>query len=187
MSTFFVATDDKRRLRRQLCGTEIATKSDAVKAHVAGKKHHVLQTKKAEDAKTQPKLEELERLKKELEEAGRRRERDALGTAHRRRVLAMLIEHGIPPGRLYADLKELLEEAREFRISLGYPQDLVRDHLPALIADHDKELRGVLKGKLVSYFADPRFAEAFVAGVRWCENDFTIRQEVWTFSFSISL
>ncbi len=183
MSTFFVAADDQRRLRCQLCGTEIATKRDTVKAHVVGKKHQDLQAKKVEEAEMQPKLEELERLKKEREEAGRRRERDAVGTAHRRRVLKMLIKHGIPPGRLYDDLKELLEEPREFRISLGYPQDLVRDHLPALIEDHDKQLRGVLKGKLVSYFADasPRFAEAFVVGVRWCEEDFTIRQEVVDF------
>ena len=182
-STFFVATKDERRLRCQLCGKEVGTKSDTIKKHIAGQKHQELQAKKVEAAKTQPKLEELERLKQEREEAGRRRDRDAVGTAHRRRILATLIEHGIPPGRLYGDLKELLEEAREFRISIGYPQDLVRDHLPALIADHDKKLRGALKGKLVSFFADasPRFAEAFVVGVRWCEVDFTIRQEVVDF------
>ena len=77
----------------------------------------------------------------------------------------------------------MLEEVREIRLSLGYPQDLVRDHLPALSADHATRLRALLKDKAVSFFADasPRFAEAFVIGVRWCESDFTIRQEVLDF------
>jgi hypothetical protein len=180
---FFKATSDAHRLHCQLCGWDIATKSDTIKDHVNSKKHKEKMEEAAQEEKTQPRLNELEALKRAREEAARQSERNMRAKEHRRRVLVMLLEHGIPPGRLYGDLKELLEEAREYRISLGYPEDLVRDHLPVVIAGHDAVLRAGLKGNYVSFFADasPRFAEAFVVGFRWIEDDFTIRQEVADF------
>jgi hypothetical protein len=102
----------------------MAMKSDTIEDHVKSKKHQEKQKKAAEAVKTQPRLNELEELKKAREEAVRQSERNLRGKEHRRRVLMMLLRHGIPPGRLYGDLKELLEEAREFRISVGYPEDL---------------------------------------------------------------
>ncbi len=176
-------TTDPRKLQCKLCGNEFATKSDTVEGHLKSQRHSDGLRKEEEKAKSQPKIEDLPKIREEKKEEAVRRERDIVASAHRRRVLVMCMQHGISPECLHSDLKELLEEERPFRIALGHQTDLVRAHLPTLIDEHMRGLRTTLTGKLVAYFADasPRFDEAFVVGVRWCEANFVIRQEVVDF------
>jgi hypothetical protein len=84
---------------------------------------------------------------------------------HRRRVLETLLQRGIPISALDGDLKELLEEKREHRLSLGHPTDLVRTHLAVLEKELFKvDLAAVEAGNGVAsllfdgYSADGNFA-----------------------------
>ncbi len=121
-----------------------------------------------------------------LEVTGQAQEERKQQTAvqkHRARVLRVLLRFNISVDKLDGDFKELLEEKREQRMSLGEKSNLVRDHLGPLIAEKLEYLKGEIRGQNVSFVADasPRFAEGFIVILRWILPDLVIRQEIIEF------
>ena len=55
--------------------------------------------------------------------------------SHRQRVMRAWVASGLPINALQGDLKELLEEKRDMRLSLGHTSNLTRSTIEPLLAE----------------------------------------------------
>lgn len=170
-------------LRCKLCNSMFGTKSSTRVRHF-GLQSHLDLLEQALKTGIQTTLDSFSKGIDQRKAKEVKADEKAKAQEHRKRVLLACLQHGVPVDALEGTLRELLEEARETRISIGHSSNLVRDFLEEIVQSHEEALKKELSDQCVSFFADgsPRFAEGVVIGFRWVMPDFSIRQEVVEFN-----
>lgn len=137
------------------CGTSFGTRANVRTGHLDGKRHKQNVVKReAAEKEEKLKLKEQPTLQMVLSgEAGNQKP----VKRHRVRVMEALLESGIPVNAIGTPLlKELLEEKRDEKLSIGDPSDLVRDNIKNVEAKLNAELDALFEsaGYHVSLFVD---------------------------------
>lgn len=181
--------DDNGRFHCNACGTSFSTVASTRESHWESKKHKdKVAEKLAEEEKkkkpagfTQVSMLEVDKM---AEAARRRKEeeklRDRRVAAHRKRVLKAFAERGLPIDVLDGDLRELLEEARPERLSLGHKSHLARDFMDGL-ADEENEL--LVKDHrnqevAINYDATPMNDDVAIVVSRTCTEEFSLQHRL---------
>lgn len=158
---------DGTSLHCDLCGKSFGTRANVWKDHLEGAKHQ----KKLEERKNAPRIS------------------DALGVAdqktemaHRLRVAEAFFEAGIELSKCKGKLRDLLEEKRPMRISVGDATNLSRQVMvPLTEKQNSKDVEAVLTGdSLGSFIFDgySRKDEHAAVVLRTCTRDFQISERL---------
>lgn len=137
-----VSRESKTRLWCNVCGSDFGTRSNVWKKHVTSDSHCA--NVAAEEEKPKPKPKPLAAFFLENEKA---QAEVTIANRHRQRVLEAFLEQGIPLSKCSGKLKELLEEKRDERVSVGHVSHLAQNHLPAFVSELDRlDLMAVKNG-----------------------------------------
>lgn len=186
---FLCVAKDGIRLHCNLCGNDFGTRANVVARHMESEKHQTLLLGKT-PAPGAPKVQSTIAVLYSKEAQIAREEAAVVAReaafqekserAHRLRVMDAWIGAGLPVHALQGGIKDLLEEEREMRLSLGHFSNLSRETVPLLTAKLDKEdLNAVTLGNgFWSCFWDgfsDKDESSLVLG-RFCTNDFHLSE-----------
>lgn len=125
-------------LHCNLCGTSFGTRKNVWESHFNSKKHLSKLLGVASSTgvtKVQRTLEDMAEKKEELNQQATVAKAEE---SHRQRVMRAWVASGLPINALQGDLKELLEEKRDMRLSLGHTSNLTRSTIEPLLAELDQ-------------------------------------------------
>jgi hypothetical protein len=170
---FFAVLGDK--LHCNLCGISFGTRSNVRRDHIGSAKHVRLLGGEGEK-----KQHTIASLFESGMKAAEKFQLMKVTDAHRLRVMDALMESNIKIGQLGPKMIELLEENRDFRLSLGDVTHLARATLPVLTAMADKgDIAAVHDGgNLGSFQFDGYSRKDEFAGIvlRTTTKDFVIEE-----------
>jgi hypothetical protein len=171
-----VSKESPVQLHCNACGTTFGTRANVVKRHIESKSHLAKVEAQEAKAKAQASLEEAFARQQD----GAQKKAEAV---HRERTLAALAEANVAVNALtVTSFKELLEEDRPQRLSLGDPSDMARDHLAVVVAQRDTDdLERVLaSGGIGTLIVDGNSEkeEFAIIVLRTCDESFMIDERI---------
>lgn len=141
------------QLHCNLCGSTFGTRKNVWEEHIRTAKHlRLLRSKTAGDRRvTQTSLEQFAGT-----DAAAARQRGKIEMEHRVRVVRAVTSSNMALSAIDGDMKELLEEKRDFRLAVGDASNLARQTLPRITADLDTEDKVAVEagGGFFSFFFD---------------------------------
>jgi hypothetical protein len=154
-------------LHCNLCGKSFGTRANVWKDHLEGKKH----MKKLAERKNAPPIANVFAVADQKAEF-----------AHRLRVAEAFFEAGIELSKCKGKLKELLEERRAIRLSVGDSTNLSRQVMgPLTVRQNEGDLAAVLRGdSLGSFIFDgySRKDEHAAVVLRTCSSSFDLSERL---------
>lgn len=175
---FIVALDGQ--LHCNLCGTTFGTRKNVWEGHLTTKKHKtLLEGKKTEVPGQRPVVQVTLNQLVGAAAAGSQQPAKA-EMEHRVRVVRAAISSNMGLSAVKGDMKELLEEQRDVRLSLGDSSHLARQTLPTISAALDEEDAAAVSagGGLYSLFFDgfSEKDEHSLVVMRTCTADFQLSE-----------
>ncbi len=141
------------QLHCNLCGSTFGTRKNVWEEHIRTAKHlRLLRSKTAGDRRvTQTSLEQFAGT-----DAAAARQRGKIEMEHRVRVVRADTSSNMALSAINGDMKELVEEKRDFRLGVGDASNLARQTLPRITADLDTEDKVAVEagGGFFSFFFD---------------------------------
>jgi hypothetical protein len=152
-----------------LCGNTFGTRSSVWKKHVKTQRHVSA-------------LAERRKVVGIAEALSKQKPPEKVEMTHRQRVAEAFFESGIELNKMRGKLKELLEESRPFRITIGDASNLARQVVgPLVVAQNEEDLRAVERGGgLGSFIFDgySRKDEHAAVVLRTCSTDFELSERL---------
>ena len=173
------------QLHCNLCGTTFGTRKNVWKTHIAGKRHVAklgcTPAGPGRPATVQASLPQL--VGSGIDAAANSiREKTKVETVHRVRVVRSVISSNMALSAIDGDMKELLEEKRDMRLSLGDTSNLARQTLPTISKALDQEdaLTVSAGGGVYSLFFDGfcETDEHSLVVMRTCTKNFQLSERV---------
>ncbi len=164
---FFKA--EETQLHCGLCGNSFGTRSSVWKKHVKSKRH-------------QGALEERRKASGIVQALSKQKATEKSEVLHRRRVAEACFESGVELNKIRGKLKELLEEARPTRFTVGDPSNLVRQVMgPLVLAQNEGDvLAAEAGGGRGSFIFDgySRKDEHAAVVLRTCSPEFELSERL---------
>jgi hypothetical protein len=152
-----------------LCGNTFGTRSTIWKRHIKTQRHATA-------------LDERRKMSSIVDALSNQKPPEKVEMAHRKRVAEACFEAGIELSKVRGKLKELLEEARPSRLTIGDASNLPRQVVgPLIVAQNEGDLRAAeAGGGRGSFIFDgySRRDEHAAVVLRTCSSDFELSERL---------